>query len=215
MLGRGGEWRIPAQNSYVTVPITSSTISLTVILKNQAKGREGGGGSHYLQNRHFAKLLKASSKTPAIQGKGEEEEKRRRRKGSQEKKVSKTTVWKRKKKQLHTPPTTPPSSLRPFSLAAAAGFQEQDRWVANKQHGGKTRVISSMLRSRAAPRCSLKRRCILFPPTACNLVVQLSSLPSIPPSSIKKKHCLRAVRHQQQQQPCRLLLLRGSGIHGI
>lgn len=43
MLGRGGEWRIPAQNSYVTVPITSSTISLTVTLKNQAKGRECGG----------------------------------------------------------------------------------------------------------------------------------------------------------------------------
>lgn len=71
-------------------------------LKTKQKVGRVGGGSHYLQNRHFAKLLKASSKTPAIQGKGEEEEKRRRRKGSQEKKVSKTTVWKRKKKKTTT-----------------------------------------------------------------------------------------------------------------
>lgn len=149
---------------------------------------------------------------PRQRGRGGEKEEEE---GLARKESEQDNCLEKKKKQLHTPPTTPPSSLRPFSLAAAAGFQEQDRWVANKQHGGKTRVISSMLRSRAAPRCSLKRRCILFPPTACNLVVQLSSLPSIPPSSIKKKHCLRAVRHQQQQQPCRLLLLRGSGIHGI
>lgn len=100
------------------------------------------GGSHYLQNRHFAKLLKASSKTPAIQGKGEEEEKRRRRrKGSQEKKVSKTTVWKRKKNTTHAAddsskffaPVQSGSSSSRLPRARPVGG-EQTTWRKNTGH---------------------------------------------------------------------------------
>lgn len=138
-LGRGEEDRkLPPEIPTPLPRSTTSSTSRAPTLKNQGKrtgSRCWGEGSHYLHGRHLAKLPRAPSKTPAIQGEDEGN-------GPKRKRASETTVLEKKNDTRHRR-VFPVHSL----VTAAAAFQGREKGREtetggrrNKHHGGRTQA---------------------------------------------------------------------------